>query len=405
MAASDPAAFADYDPLSPAVRRDPYPYYAHLRASEPVKHLPGLGAYAVSRHEDVRAVLLDHELFSSEPLIQIAFGAFNPAPGATYMIATDPPDHSRLRGLVNKAFSRRYVAELRGEIASRVDKFLVQMEAEREFDFTGRFAAPLPVSVIADMLGIESEMHASFRRWSNNVTAGGNADALTDAQKEEFAKDAEEFRAYFLDRIDRARRRPGSDLISALVTAESDDGKLSADEILAMCVLILIAGNETTTNLLSNLMLCLAEFPDQEAAVRADRSLVPKLLEESLRYLSPVQLIFRKATRDTEIAGLAIAKDSIVLPMFASANRDVAVFKDPDRIDVHREDLRSHLAFGWGVHMCVGKALSLLEGEIAVNALFDRFPKIEVATSEIEWCDAFYLRGPKRLSVRCHTGS
>ncbi|NNL85284.1 MAG: cytochrome P450, partial [Myxococcales bacterium] len=185
MAASDPAAFADYDPLSPAVRRDPYPYYAHLRSSAPVKYLPSLEAFAVSRHEDVRRLLMDPELFSSEPLIQIAFGAFNPAPGATYMIAADPPDHSRLRGLVNKAFSRRYVAELRADIAARVERFLVRMEEEREFDFTGTFAAPLPVSVIADMLGVESEMHASFRRWSNNVTAGGNAAALDDAQREE----------------------------------------------------------------------------------------------------------------------------------------------------------------------------------------------------------------------------
>jgi cytochrome P450 len=394
-------SFADYNPLAPSVRRDPYPYYAHLRKHEPVKYLPGLQAFAVSRHEDVRAVLLDHELFSSEPLIQIAFGAFNPAPGATYMIATDPPDHSRLRALVNKAFSRRYVAELRDEIAAREDEFLDRFEDGREFDFAGTFAAPLPVSVIADMLGVEAGMHTSFRRWSNNVTAGGNAEALTDSQREQFTKDAEEFRAYFLDRIEHARRRPGDDLISALVTAESQEGKLSADEILAMCVLLLIAGNETTTNLLSNLMVCMAEFPDQEAAVRADRSLMPKLLEESLRYLSPVQLIFRKATRDTEIAGVPVAKDAIVLPMFASANRDASAFSDPDRIDVHREDLRGHLAFGWGVHMCVGKALSLLEGEIAVNALFDRFSRFEVATSDIEWCDAFYLRGPKALSVRC----
>ncbi len=400
MAAPDPDTLAEYDPLSPVVRSDPYPYYAHLRAHEPVKHLPGLDAWAVSRHADVRRVLLDHECFSSAPLIRIAFGAFDPAPGAPYMIATDPPDHSRLRGLVNKAFSRRYVTGMRDEIARRVAEFLDVLEEKGEFDFTGEFAAPLPVSVIADMLGVESGMHASFRRWSNSVTAGGNAEALNHSQRAEIRGDADEFRAYFLDRIERSRKERGDDLISALVAAEEDGQKLSEDEVLAMCVLLLIAGNETTTNLLSNLLVCLRAFPDQEAAVRADRALVSGLLDESLRFIAPVQMIFRQATRDTEVAGVAIPKNSIVVPMFASANRDESVFRDADRIDVTRSELRESLAFGWGVHMCLGRALSLVEGDVAVNALFDRFSRIEITTPEIEWCDAFYLRGPKALPVR-----
>ena len=211
------------------------------------------------------------------------------------------------------------------------------------------------------------------------------------------------FREYFLERIESARRKRRGDLISALVDAEEGGQKLSADEVLAMCVLLLIAGNETTTNLLSNALVCLRDFPDQEAMIRKDRSLLPKFLEESLRFISPVQLIFRQATSDTEIAGVPIPKDSIVLPMFASANRDETVFKNADQIDVNRDDLRQHLAFGWGAHLCVGKALSLLEAEIAMNGLFDRFSSIEVSTSEIEWCDAFYLRGPKTLPVRVKT--
>lgn len=404
MQTSNPASarddFANYNPLDPAVRADPYPFYAYLRAHEPVKFVAQMNAYAVSRHEDVRTVLLDHERFSSAPLIQIAFGAFNPAPGAPYLISSDPPDHSRLRGLVNKAFSRRYVARMRKEIEERVRELIDRLKGEPEFDFTGNFAAPLPVSVIADILGIESEMHSAFRRWSNNVTAGGNDAALSGRQREEIQQDAAEFRSYFLDRIPKARRKRKGDLISALVEAEEEGHKLSADEVLAMCVLLLIAGNETTTNLLSNALIGLREFPGQEEIVRKDRSLVPKLLEESLRYISPVQLLFRRATADTEIGGVSVAKDSIVMPMFASANRDERVFTDADRIDVHREDLRQHLAFGWGAHLCVGKALSLLEGEIAVNALFDQFSAIEIATPAIDWCDAFYLRGPKTLPVR-----
>jgi len=404
MAISEPTlpqeSTENYHPFDPAVRRNPYPFYAQLRAHEPVKFIADLNSFAVSRHQDVRSILIDHGRFSSAPLIEIAFGAFNPAPGAGYMISTDPPDHSRLRGLVNKAFSRRYVAEMRDEITERVGEFVARLSDEREFDFTGAFAAPLPVSVIADILGIEAGMHVSFRRWSNNVTAGGNEETLSETQRKQIEADAKDFREYFLDRIDSARRKRRDDLISALVEAEEGGQKLSADEVLAMCVLLLIAGNETTTNLLSNAFICLRDFPDQEALVREDRSLVPAFLEESLRFISPVQLLFRQATEDSEIAGVSIPKDSIVMPMFASANRDERVFRNADRIDVQRDDLRQHLAFGWGAHLCVGKALSLLEGEIAMNALFDRFASIEVTAPEIDWCDAFYLRGPKTLSVR-----
>lgn len=397
-AAANP--YATYNPLDLVVRADPYPYFRHLRDHEPVKFIPEVNGYAVSRYDDTREVLLDHQRFSSRPLIQIAFGAFNPAPDAPYMIASDPPDHSRLRALVNRAFTRRYVAGMRAEIEKAVHEFLDHLEELGEFDFAGEFAAPLPVSIIAEMLGVEKGMHEAFRRWSNNVTAGGSESTLSKRQLEEMRHDADEFRSYFLERIEDARKNRRDNLISALVGAEQDGQKLSADEILAMCVLLLIAGNETTTNLLANGLICLREFPDQEQIVRDDRALMPKFLEESLRYICPVQLLFRQATVDTEIAGVAIPKDSIVMPMYASANRDERAFREPDRLDVQRDDLRKHLAFGWGVHMCVGKALSLLEGEIAMNALFDRFSRIEVTAPEIEWCDAFYLRGPKTLAVR-----
>ena len=392
-------ALSAYDPLHPDVRANPYPYYAHLRANEPVKFVPGVNAWAISRHEDVRQLLLDHDLFSSDPLIQIAFGDFNPAPGARFMIASDPPDHSRLRGLVNKAFSRRYVADLRDEIAATVKHLLDGLEGRDTFDFTEEFAAPLPVTVVANILGVEPAMHADFRRWSNNVTAGGNAAALTDTQRAAFRRDADDFRAYFLERITRARRAPEPNLISALVHAEEQGEQLSADEVLALSVLLLIAGNETTTNLLSNAMLTLGEFPGQEALARRERSLIPGLIDESLRYLSPIQLLFRRATRDTEIAGQPIAKDSIVMPIFASANRDERAFSHPDALDIRREDAKKALAFGWGIHLCVGKALANLEGELALNQLFDRFSSLRVTTTDIDWCDAFYLRGPKRLPV------
>jgi cytochrome P450 len=395
------ATFAAYDPLAPQVRADPYPYYRYLRANEPVKYVESMNAYAVSRHDDVRKVLLDHEGFSSDPLIQIAFSDSNPAPDAQYLISADPPDHTRLRALVNKAFSRRMLTEMHGGITATVERLLDGVAGRDEFDLVEDFSSPLPVSVIGAILGVEASMSADFRRWSNNVTAGGDAHSLSEARRSEMQRDAVDFRNYFLERIAAARAKPENNLISALVEAEEQGQKLSADEVLALCVLLLIAGNETTTSLLGNALVCLREFPDQEKLIRANRQLIPNFIEESLRYLSPVQLLFRRATADSQIAGVAIPKDSIVMPMYASANRDDAVFENPDVLDVNRAELRKHVAFSWGIHMCVGRALTAFEGEIALNALFDRYPTLEIASSSIEWCDAFYLRGPKNLLVHC----
>ena len=395
------AGFTDYHPMSPAVRRDPYPYYAHLRAEEPVRFIADLNAYAIARNEDVRAVLLNHALFSSDPLIQLAFGVGNPAPDAQYMIASDPPDHTRLRTLVNKAFSRRMLESQRVEITAIVDGLIADAADLGEFEFIDAIASPLPVQIVGQIMGIETSMRATFRRWSNNATAGGNGETLTPEQRAAIKGDANDFRDYFVERIAHARRAPRDDLISALVQAEEEGDKLSADEVLALCVLLLIAGNETTTSLLANTFVCLAEYPDTERLVREDRTLVAKLTEETLRYLSPVQVLFRRATAATEIRGVSIPQNAIVMPIYGSANRDERVFAHADRLDVQRADLRQHMAFGWGIHMCVGRALALLEGELALNHLFDRFRSIELAQDPIEWCDAFYLRSPKALNVRC----
>lgn len=195
--------------------------------------------------------------------------------------------------------------------------------------------------------------------------------------------------------------QPHGELISELVQAEDAGDQLSADEVLALCVLLLVAGNETTTGLLCNVLVGLRDFPDQERLVREDLSLVSKLTEETLRYLSPTQLLFRRATATTEICGVRIPEDAIVMPIYGSANRDEAVFANPDVLDVTRPDLRQHMAFGWGIHMCVGRALALLESELALTQLFERFRTIEIAQEDIEWSETFYLRSPKALEARC----
>jgi len=186
-----------------------------------------------------------------------------------------------------------------------------------------------------------------------------------------------------------------------LVQAEDAGDRLSADEVLALCVLLLVAGNATTTGLLCNVLVGLRDFPDQERLVRENLTLVPKLTEETFRYLSPTQVLFRRVTVATEICGVRIPENAIVLPIYGSANRDEAVFVNPDILDVTRPDLRQHMAFGWGIHMCVGRALALLESELALSHLFKRFRTIEIAQGNIEWCETFYMRCPKVLKVRC----
>ena len=396
----DPATFS-FDPLSAAVRANPYPYYQYLREHSPVHFVPTLNAYAISRYEDVRNVLSNHAQFSSDPLIRIAFGEFNPAGDARYVLASDPPHHTRLRALVNKALSNRYLTEIRSEIEHTVRGLLQDLPHQREFDFIEQFSSPLPVKIVGEFLGIESARTADFRRWSNSITAGGNAELLTEDQRQQIRSDAREFREYFLTRIADARNHPRPNLIGALVAAEEQGQKLSADEVLAMCVLLLIAGNETTTTMLANALICMRDFPAVAAEVRSDRSLIPNFIEESLRYSSPIQLLFRRATSDTVIAGIPIAKDQIVMPIYGSANRDGTMFENPDVVNPHRPDVPKHVAFGWGIHMCVGRALASLEGDIALNALFDRFSKIEITSPTLEWVDAFYLRGPKNLRVIC----
>jgi cytochrome P450 len=316
------------------------------------------------------------------------------------MIAADPPGHTRLRTLVHKTLSRRMLEEQRSETVAIVEQLLQTLDGRHGIDFVEECSAPLLVDIITQILSIKTSMRSTFRRWSNNVTAGGNGQNLSEAQRQECRRDADDFRQYFIDRIAEARRRPQDNLISALVEAEEQGDQLNAEEVLALCVLLLIGGNETTTYMLANAFIALRDCPDQERLVRADRSLVRKLTEESVRFTSPIQVLFRRATADTEIAGVHIPRDAIVMPIFASANRAKAVFENPGRFGVTRPDLRRHMAFDCGIHLCVGRALALLEGELTLNMMFDRWRTLEVAESAIEWCDAFYLRGPKRLRMR-----
>jgi cytochrome P450 len=387
----------NYNPMSPEVRVDPYPYYKWLRNNAPVYFIEAMNCYAISCYEDVRYVLKNHQLFSSDPLIKIAFGEFNPVPGAPYLISSDPPDHTRLRRALGAAFSMKIVESMTERIAGLARELLDTALVSDHLDFVPAFTSPLPVTVIAELMGIDSEMRGAFRRWSNEITVGSDSN-ISEETRTTIRASAVEFRAYFEGAIAARRKAPGSDLVSALIRAQDEAWQLTDDEVLAFCLLLLIGGNETTTSTLGNTLYLLSQFPDQKRKILADRSLVPNLIEESLRYISPIQLLFRRTRQPVEIGGVSIPENTIVMPIYASANRDDARFPDGDSFDVTR-DTRDHMAFGHGAHHCMGALLGRHEAVISMNLLLDRMADFEVDLEGVQWLDSFYLRGPKVLPM------
>lgn len=380
----------DYNPLDPAVKKNPYPYYAELRRDHLVYHVAAFDALAISRYDDVSFVLNNPTLFSSD-----AFGTTQIDGRETKMlISEDPPDHTRLRGLVNKAFTPKIVAEMEGRIRE-VTRGLIDAVAERgEFDLIDDLAIPLPVTIIAEILGVEPERQADFKKWSGSVVAS----KATQEELEAHELLMQDFIDYFGKVIEERHKEPKNDIISLLVRAEEDEEALTPDELITFALLLLVAGNETTTNLIGNMMSALLAHPDQLQSVRNDPSRITNTVEEALRYDAPVQFLFRRATEDVEIAGTSIPKDSVVLPIFASANRDGRKYPDGERFDITR-NTQGHMAFGHGIHFCLGAPLARLEGAIALEAMLDRLDNVAHAGGEIEVIESPFLRGPKHLQL------
>ncbi len=374
--------------MSAEFRADPYPTYALLRDEFPVRQMPGMGAWTVSRYDDVAYVLRNHALFSSK-----AMGAIGTA-GRT-IINSDPPEHTDLRGVVNRVFTPRMVADLEPRIRQIARELLDQAVARGEMDLVRDLAIPLPVTIIAEILGVDAGRRADFKRWSNAIV-GTVSDDVQERQR-----GMEEFRDYFQGIIDERRKSPRGDLISALVAAEENHVRLTPDEVLAFAALLLIAGNETTTNLIGNAMLALFDHPDQMTLVRQDPARIPNMIEEALRWDSPVQFLFRVTTQDVEIGGQAVPAGANVVPMYASANRDERKFPDADRFDVTR-NTQGHLAFGLGVHFCLGAPLARLEAKVVFEELFGRFSEIRRAgDGRPQRIDSLFLRGLRSLPVTC----
>ena len=394
-----------YDPLTPEMLADPYPVLHQLRAQEPVHYCETIGGWVLTRYDDVLAALRDprlsadrirpylRRLSDEERARQSAIATL-----ADWMVFTDPPDHTRLRALVTKAFTPRVVEGLRGSIQQVVNELLDAVQTDGEMDAIADFAYPLPATVIARMLGVPPEDRDKFRAWSDGLAefVGG---ALGAAERREHAQQClTELTEYFGGVIAERRAAPRDDLMTALIAARDEGDKLSEDELIATCVLLLFAGHETTTNLIGSGLLALLRNREQLEMLRDDPALIDDAVEEFLRYDSPVQAAARVTLEDIEIRGTTIAKGQRVFPLITAASRDPAQFPDPDRLDITREPNR-HLAFGYGIHFCVGAPLARLEAQLAIPTLLRRMPDLCLLTDEPPWKQTFLLRGLQSLPV------
>jgi len=383
----------DFNPFDATFRANPYPAYARLREEAPVAQAASFGVWTVARYDDVAQVLKTPALFSSRAM---GSGGLMGTPVRT-IIGSDPPEHTQMRNLVNRAFTPRMVAELEPRIREITRGLLdaIAARGDGRMDLVDELAVPLPVTVIAEILGVDAERRDDFKRWSNAVITG--ISGVSQERQGAVLQDRAEFEAYFTGMVDRRRAEPGNDLISALVAAEEGDLRLSPAEVVSFAMLLLIAGNETTTNLIGNAMLALLEHPAQLEMVVRDRSLVPNMIEEALRWDSPVQYLFRVTTQATELGGQTIPAGAAVVPIYASANRDEARFVDGERFDITR-NAQGHVAFGLGPHFCLGAPLARLEAKVAFEELFGRFQAFEQATA-IERIDSMFLRGLRSLPL------
>ena len=340
------------DLYDPAVQEDPFPHYARMRASEPVFQEPRYGAYVLTRFADVHAALKDPATFKSgagpAPMPGTAMGAAAGGGGTPALPASDPPLHDQLRALVNRAFTPRRVAQSAPRVEALARELVAALPAGAEFDLVPALSIPLPVVVIAEMLGVPPERQDDFRRWSDAFVG-----LLENPPTPELQGSALELVTYFRELADERRRDPQDDLVSALVQAEIDGRKLTQAELDGFFIVLLVAGNETTTNLISNQLRLLSERPDLWKALREDRQRIPAAIEETVRWDGPVQNLGREATRDVTVSGTRIPEASRVVVSFGAAGRDPEAFEDAEAYRLDRGNLQ-HLGFGHGVHFCLG---------------------------------------------------
>jgi cytochrome P450 len=397
--------------FGPAMLDDPYPVYRQLRETDPVHWHEPFGAWLLTRYQDVVAALHDPRFSAERTAAMLAMAG---QPGlkpffdflAARMLYADPPRHTRLRGLVSKAFTPHAVEALRPHIQALVDQFLDRVQPQGRMDIIGDLAYPLPVTVIAEMLGVPAGDRERLKRWSDEfvVYFSKSPAQVTTAEYDRAARAVAAEEDYFRAAVARLRLAAEPSLLGALARAEEAGDRLTEPELYANVNLLLTAGHETTTNLIGNGMLALLRHPDQLAKLRADPSLLPGAIEEFLRYDSPVQFTHRVAREDVAVGDKVIRRGQFVYLMLGAANRDPARFPAPDRLDITRPD-NHHVSFGQGSHFCLGAPLARLEAQTAFGALLRRFPALRLAAEGMEYRPTFNLRGLQALPVVFGAGS
>ena len=370
---------------------DPFPQYERMREAAPVFHDEQSGSWHVFRYDDVQRVLSEHASFSSR------MGGDDPSETgqlfASSLITTDPPRHRQLRSLVTQAFTPKAVDALTPRISELTDELLEGIASLGTADLIEALAYPLPVIVISELMGIPATDRDRFKQWSDVIVSQTRTGA---AMADHQATNAE-MTGYFLDLIEQRRSRPGNDLISNLLAAEIDGQKLSVAELLGFCALLLVAGNETTTNLIGNAVLCFTEVPGTIERISKEPSLLPQAIEEVLRFRSPVQSMYRVTVSDTTLGDVEIPAGAPVVAWIGSANRDERQFERPAEFEIDRGQIR-HLAFGHGIHFCLGAPLARLEARIALEAALARLPGLSLAPgARLERMDSTIVYGVKTL--------
>lgn len=380
-----------YDPFDAACKRDPYPFYEALRRDTPVYEIAARGMWAVSRHADVGFALKRPDLFSSSVNADRA-----EIPARETLLGSDPPAHTALRKRVERSFTPRRIRELGPRLETLARDLVGRFAARGRCDAIAELAAPLPVILIAELMGVDPARHGDFKRWADAVIVRGTGRPTT-VDRTQLDATVAEFKTFLSDVIEARRRAPADDLIGALVRDEEDAPGLSPAQALNFAVLLLLGGSETTTHLIGNALRALLADQALRARVQADRALVPALVEEALRFDAPVQSVLRRTTADVELAGRRIPAGAIAILLLGSANRDDAAFPDAGQFRLDRDETKS-LAFGLGPHYCLGATLARMEACAALDALL-ALPDLRLARQDVELVDSFVLRGPRALEL------
>lgn len=377
-----------FNPVSAQMRVDPYQFYERLRTRDPVHRTRIIDGWLLTRYRDVDALLRNHVAFSNRTRVL--------DDRLESLLDSDPPDHTRLRALVSKAFTPAAVANLRPRIERLVGGLLDSLAGQKHFDVIREFAYPLPITVIAEMLGVPPEDMDRFEEWSNGIALSVEP-ILTAKQLQYMRRNTVALQDYFEEIIELRRRNPQDDMISALIAAEEEGEKLTHRELINTLTLLLVAGNETTRNLIGNGILALLRHPEQMQRLRDHPELVDSAVQEFLRYDAPVQLDARTCTSPVEFGGCEVRRGHIVIGAIGAANRDPEAFPEPDRLDIGRQD-SSHLAFGRGIHYCLGAPLAVMEAKIAFSALLERYTSMRL-TEEPRARKQVVLRGPEQVRI------